>query len=89
MRQLARQRPRFGADRIHKLLIAREWQVNAKRVHRLWKQEQMQVIFYREGRAASLGWFLQLDQLALVSLLHLPGFVMHDNKQNEKKDEKF
>ena len=43
MRQLARQRPRFGADRIHKLLIAREWQVNPKRVHRLWKQEQMQV----------------------------------------------
>ena len=43
MRQLARQRPRFGADRIHKLLVACEWHVNPKRVHRLWKQEQMQV----------------------------------------------
>ena len=43
MRQLARQRPRLVADRIHKLLIAREWHVNPKRVHRLWKQEQMQV----------------------------------------------
>ena len=43
MRQLARQRPRFGVDRIHKLLVERDWHVNAKRVHRLWKQKQMQV----------------------------------------------
>ena len=43
MRRLARQRPRFGADRIHKLLLKRNWQVNHKRVHRLWKQEHMQV----------------------------------------------
>jgi len=43
MRQLARQRPRFGADRIHKLLIERDWHVNPKRVHRIWKREQMQV----------------------------------------------
>ena len=43
MRQLASQRTQFGADRIHKLLVARDWHVNAKRVHRLWKREQMQV----------------------------------------------
>ena len=43
MRQLARQRPRFGADRIHRLLVKRDWHVNAKRVHRLWQREQMQV----------------------------------------------
>jgi len=43
MRELARQRPRFGAERIHRLLIERHWRVNRKRVHRLWKQENMQV----------------------------------------------
>ncbi len=43
MRALARQRPRFGSERIHRLLVARDWQVNLKRVHRLWKRENMQV----------------------------------------------
>lgn len=43
MRLLARQRPRFGAERIHKLLVERDWLVNHKRVHRLWKRESMQV----------------------------------------------
>ncbi len=43
MRRLARQRPRFGCERIFKMLTARGWQVNEKRVHRLWKQEAMQV----------------------------------------------
>ena len=43
MRALARQRPRFGAERIHRLLVKRDWQVNEKRVHRLWKRESMQV----------------------------------------------
>ena len=43
MRSLARQRPRFGAERIHKLLIEGDWRVNHKRIHRLWKRENMQV----------------------------------------------
>jgi putative transposase len=43
MRALARRRPRFGAERIHRLLVARDWRVNEKRVHRLWKRENMQV----------------------------------------------
>jgi putative transposase len=43
MRKLARQRPRYGAERIHDLLVKRDWRVNLKRVHRLWKQENMQV----------------------------------------------
>ena len=43
MRVLARQRPRFGAERIHRLLVERHWHVNPKRVHRLWKRENMQV----------------------------------------------
>ena len=43
MRSLARQRPRFGADRIHRWLVKRHWHVNHKHVHRLWQQENMQV----------------------------------------------
>ena len=43
MRMISRQRPRFGAERIHRQLTARGWQVNHKRVHRLWKREHMQV----------------------------------------------
>ena len=43
MRALARRRPRCGADRIDRLLVQRDWQVNHKRVHRLWKRENMQV----------------------------------------------
>jgi len=43
MRALARRRPRFGAERIHRLLVERDWQVNLKRVHGLWKRENLQV----------------------------------------------
>lgn len=43
MRRIARQRPRFGSPRIHRELVASGWRVNHKRVHRLWRQEQMQV----------------------------------------------
>lgn len=43
MRALALERPRFGAARIHRLLLERQWRVNHKRVHRLWKRENMQV----------------------------------------------
>ena len=43
MRRLADARPRFGSERIHQLLPEVGWRVNYKRVHRLWKQEHMQV----------------------------------------------
>lgn len=43
MRVLSRERPRFGATRIHRLLVKRHWRVNHKRIHRLWKRENMQV----------------------------------------------
>jgi len=43
MRALAKRRPRFGSDRIHRLLMERDWQINHKRVHRPWKRENMQV----------------------------------------------
>ena len=55
MRMLARQRPRFGADRIHRLLLKRQWRVNLKRVHRLWKQEHMQVPRKQHRRRCFLG----------------------------------
>ena len=43
MRRVARRRPRFGSPRVHQTIVATGWQVNHKRVHRLWKQEHMQV----------------------------------------------
>ena len=43
MRRVARRRPRFGCPRVHRTIVATGWQVNHKRVHRLWKQEHMQV----------------------------------------------
>ena len=41
MRALIKRRPRFGVDRIHRLLVERDWQVNHKRVYHLWKRENM------------------------------------------------
>jgi putative transposase len=35
--------PRFGSERVHQLLLGTGWRVNFKRVHRLWKQEHLQV----------------------------------------------
>jgi len=35
--------PRYGSERAHQMLIGTGWRVNFKRVHRLWKQEHLQV----------------------------------------------
>jgi transposase InsO family protein len=35
--------PVIGCPRVHRTIVATGWQVNHKRVHRLWKQEHMQV----------------------------------------------
>jgi putative transposase len=43
MRRIARERPRFGSPRTYRELVAGGWQVNHKRVERLWRQEHMQV----------------------------------------------
>ena len=43
MRRLVEALPRYGSERVHQLLIGTNWKVNFKRVHRLWKQEHMQV----------------------------------------------
>ena len=43
MRQLVASYPRYGSERVHQLLVGTGWRVNFKRVHRLWKQEHLQV----------------------------------------------
>ena len=43
MRRLVANYPRYGSERVHELLVGTGWRVNSKRVHRLWKQEHLQV----------------------------------------------
>jgi len=43
LRRLVSAYPRYGSERVHELLVGTGWQVNFKRVHRLWKQEHLQV----------------------------------------------
>lgn len=41
VRELAVEYPRFGYRRIHALLKREGWEVNLKRIYRLWKQEKL------------------------------------------------
>ena len=43
MRRIVDARPRFGCERVHPELVKLGWSVGFDRVHRLWKQEHMQV----------------------------------------------
>ena len=43
MRRLVEACPRYGSERVHQMLVGTGWRVNLKRVHRLWKQEHLQV----------------------------------------------
>lgn len=43
MRRLVESYPRFGSERVHQLLLQTGLRVNFKRVHRIWKQQHMQV----------------------------------------------
>jgi putative transposase len=43
MRELVRQRPRFGYRRIAALLRREGWRANPKRIYRLWRQEGLKV----------------------------------------------
>jgi transposase InsO family protein len=43
MRRLSEAYPRYGSPRVHQLLLGSLGCVNIKRVHRLWKQEHLQV----------------------------------------------
>ena len=43
LRRLVETHPRYGSERVHQLLVGTGWRVNFKRVHRLWKEEHLQV----------------------------------------------
>jgi transposase InsO family protein len=43
MRRLVESYPRYGCERVHQLLVGTSGRVNFKRVHRLWRQEHLQV----------------------------------------------
>ena len=43
MRRLVEAYPRYGSERVHEVLLGTRWRVNFKRVHRLWKQDHLQV----------------------------------------------
>ena len=43
MLELVRKHPRFGYRRLWALLRREGWQVNRKRVHRLWRQQGLRV----------------------------------------------
>ena len=43
LRELVRERPRFGYRRIAVLLKREGWRVNTKRIYRLWRQEGLKV----------------------------------------------
>lgn len=52
--ELVGERPRFGARRIHAVLVAEGWRVNRKRVHRLWKRNGLRVPV-RQSKKRRLG----------------------------------
>ncbi|WP_460850414.1 IS3 family transposase [Nocardioides ultimimeridianus] len=43
MKKHADRHPRFGYRRVHALLVADGWDVNVKRVERLWRREELRV----------------------------------------------
>ena len=50
IREIANDRPRFGCERIHVLLKREGWQINIKRVHRLYCLEGLQVRMRRRRK---------------------------------------
>ena len=50
IREIANDRPRFGCERIHVMLRREGWQINIKRVHRLYCLEGLQVRMRRRRK---------------------------------------
>lgn len=50
IREIANSRPRFGYERIHVLLQREGWQINVKRLHRLYCLEGLQVRMRRRRK---------------------------------------
>jgi len=55
IRRLACKHPRFGYRRIHALLKRLGWQINVKRVRRIWREEGLQVRKKRRRRRKGSG----------------------------------
>jgi putative transposase len=55
IRRLAFKHPRFGYRRIHALLKGLGWQINVKRVRRIWREEGLQVRKKRRRRRQGSG----------------------------------
>ncbi|MEW6281306.1 MAG: IS3 family transposase, partial [Candidatus Eremiobacterota bacterium] len=53
--ELSRLNPRYGYRRIARLLRREGWNVNRKRVHRIWKQEGLKIAPPRKLKRARLG----------------------------------
>jgi transposase InsO family protein len=51
---LSRENPRYGYRRIWALLRGEGWQVNKKRVHRLWKEQGLRVPTKQRKRSRRL-----------------------------------
>lgn len=63
--ELAAKHNRFGYRRIHGILTRQEgWQVNEKRVHRLWKQESLQVKKRKHRRKRKQNMLVLIPQQA-------------------------
>ena len=54
MKEVAAERHRFGYRRIHVMLKRQGWQVNHKKIRRLYREEKLQVR-KRGGRKRALG----------------------------------
>jgi putative transposase len=50
LREISRQRPRWGYRRVHATLRQEGWAVNRKRVQRLWREEGLRVTLRRRKR---------------------------------------
>ncbi len=50
LRELSRQRPRWGYRRAHADLTGEGWQINRKRVQRIWREEGLRVPQHRRKR---------------------------------------
>ena len=50
LRQLSRKRPRWGYRRAHAELLGEGWQINRKRVQRIWREEGLRVPQRRRKR---------------------------------------
>lgn len=50
IREIANDRPRFGYTRIHVMLRREGWNINIKRVHRLYRLEGLQVMLRRKRK---------------------------------------